>query len=124
MPDSQNNFLVSFKCAFEGLRYVFETQRNFRFHLVAALLVLLIAYWLEITPVGWAVLILTIGCVLVIEMLNTAVEVMVDLISPDFHPLAKTAKDLAAGAVLLVAITSVLVGIVILGPPLWQRIIH
>ena len=120
--ESQSSFIVSFKCAYEGLRYAVRTQRNFRFHLTAALLVLVAAYWLKIAPEAWAVLILTISCVLVVELLNTAVEVMVDLISPDYHPLAKTAKDLAAAAVLLVAITSVLVGVVILGPPLWHLI--
>ena len=121
-PESQTNFIVSFKCAFEGLRYAFKTQRNFRFHLFAALLVMIAAYWLKVSPAAWGVLILTVGSVLVVELLNTAVEVIVDFISPEYHPLAKTAKDLAAGAVLLVAITSILVGIVILGAPLWQRI--
>jgi diacylglycerol kinase len=120
--ESQTNFIVSFKCAFAGLRYAFQTQRNFRFHLGTAVFVLIAAYWLDVTPAAWAVLILTISCVLVVELLNTAIEVMVDIISPDYHPLAKTAKDLAAGAVLLVAITSVLVGIVIFGPPLWHLI--
>jgi diacylglycerol kinase len=121
-PESQSSFIVSFKCAFDGLRYAVRTQKNFRFHLVAMLVVMIVAYWLDVTPTAWAVLLLTIGFVLVVELLNTAVEVIVDLVSPDFHPLAKTAKDLAAGAVLLVAITSVLVGLVILGPPLWDKL--
>jgi diacylglycerol kinase len=119
-PESDNNFISSFKCAFEGLRYAFRTQRNFRFHLAAAVFVFLAAYWLEVSPAGMAVLILTVGCVLVVELLNTAVEVMVDLISPHYHPLAKTAKDLAAGAVLLIAITAVFVGFIVLGPPFWN----
>ena len=121
-PESQSNFMVSLKCAFAGLRYAFSTQRNFRFHLFAAVIVMITALWLKVSLSGWVALILTVSSVLVIELLNTAVEVIVDFISPEYHPLAKTAKDLAAGAVLLVAITAVLVGIVVLGPPLWQRI--
>ena len=99
-----------------------RTQRNFRFHLAAALLVLLVASWLKVTLNAWAVLILTISNVLVVELINTAIEVMVDMVSPEYHPLAKNVKDLAAGAVLLVAMASVVVGLVILGPPLWRLV--
>ena len=122
-PEPQFNFIVSFKCAYEGIRYAISTQRNFRFHLSAALIVVIAAWMLRIDAVAWAVLVLTMGGVIVVELINTAVEVMVDLVSPDYHPLAKTVKDLAAGAVLLAAIGSVIVGIIILGPPLWQLIV-
>jgi len=121
-PESKFNFILSFKCALEGIRYVVRTQRNFRFHLAAALLVLLVASWLKVTLNAWAVLILTISNVLVVELINTAIEVMVDMVSPEYHPLAKNVKDLAAGAVLLVAMASVVVGLVILGPPLWRLV--
>jgi undecaprenol kinase len=120
--ESQFNIVVSFKCALAGLSYAMRTQRNFRIHLAAAILVSLMAYWLKLPLTAWTLLILMIGLVLVVELLNTAIEVMVDLVSPEYHPLAKNAKDLAAGAVLLVAIVSVIVGILILGPPLWMRI--
>jgi undecaprenol kinase len=120
--DTKVRFLISFKCALEGLRYALYTQRNFRVHLVIALAVVIAGLWLHITLNQWAVLTLVISMVLVVELINTAIEVMVDLVSPDYHPLAKTVKDLAAGAVLVVAIFSIITGIIILGPPLWQRI--
>lgn len=121
-PETHFNFIQSFKCAFDGLRYAVATQRNFRFHLVAAILVSAAAYFLKVSTTAWAVLILTINNVLVVELINTAIEVMVDLVSPEYHPLAKKVKDLAAGAVLLVAIASIVVGLVVLGPPLLQLI--
>jgi len=75
------------------------------------------------TPcLSWASLTLTIGSVLVAELLNTAAETLVDLVSPEYHPLAKRAKDMMAGAVLVMAITSVVVGLCVLGPPLWTRL--
>lgn len=67
----------------------------------------------------WAVLTLTIGAVLTGELINTVVEALVDLASPEYHELAKVAKDVAAGAVLVMALTAISVGLLILGPPLW-----
>ncbi len=122
--ESEFSFIHSFKYAFEGLRFAFVTQPNFRFHLVAAILVSILAFWLGITVTAWAVLVLTIGFVLVVEMINTALEVMVDLVSPAYHPLAKNVKDLAAGAVLLAAMVSIIVGFIILGPPLLKFILN
>lgn len=78
--------------------------------------------WLRISRVEWAVLIFTIALVLILEGLNTAVEAAIDLAMPDVHPLAKAAKDLAAGMVLIAAIASVAVGLLILGPPLWAKL--
>lgn len=113
----------SFKFAFSGIGYVLWSQRNAKIHLVVTLAVLALGVWLKITPSGWAVLVLTIGVVMAAEMLNTAVEALVDLVSPEYHPLAKIAKDAAAGAVLWLAIAAVVVGLLILGPPLWQTLI-
>jgi diacylglycerol kinase len=78
--------------------------------------------WLKLTPVAWVMLLLTIGGVLVTEMFNTAAEALVDLVSPDYHPVAKLVKDLTAGAVLVIAFISVIVGLLVLGPPLWVRL--
>jgi diacylglycerol kinase len=83
-----------------------------------------LAAWLHISRAEWSVLILTIASVLILEGLNTTVEAAVDLASPEIHPLAKIAKDVAAGMVLIAAIASVIVGLIILGPPLWARIAH
>lgn len=114
--------LESFRYAFAGLWYALRTQRNTRIHLVIAAAVIIMGIWLELSFVEWAVLILTIGFVLVGEMLNTVAETLVDLINPGYHPLAKTVKDVTAGAVLLTAIISVIVGLVVLGPPLLSKL--
>ena len=112
-------FVSSFRFAGEGVMFVILTQRNFRVHLVAAAAVVAVGTWLQLSAVSWAILALTIGAVLVTEIFNTAAETLVDLVSPDYHPLAKQAKDLTAGAVLVAAAISVVVGLLLLGPPLW-----
>jgi diacylglycerol kinase len=83
--------------------------------------VLLLGLWLHITRQEWAILILTIMAVWMAEFMNTALEAVVDIVMPDLHPLAKVAKDIAAAAVLVGAIGAVLIGLLILGPPLWAR---
>jgi len=118
-PSRSANFFASFKYASAGLWFVVCTQRNFRFHLVATVGVLGLGGFLHLSLQSWAILLLTIGSVLGAEIVNTAAETLVDLASPDYHPLAKQVKDLAAGAVLLVAMVSIMVGLLILGPPLW-----
>ncbi len=110
---------MSFRFAGSGLFYVARTQRNFRIHLMITGVVIVIGLWLRLSPGAWAVLALTFGLVLVAEIFNTAAEVLVDLASPDYHPLAKLVKDMAAGAVLLSALVAVVVGLFLLGPPLW-----
>jgi diacylglycerol kinase len=116
------NILESFRFAFVGLWYALRTQRNTRIHLFIAAAVVVVGLCLNLSHVQWAVLTLTIGFVLVSEMLNTVAETLVDLISPGYHPLAKVVKDVTAGAVLLTAIVSVVVGLLVLGPSLWKRL--
>jgi diacylglycerol kinase len=116
------SILSSFRCAFAGLRYVLATQRNARVHLFITAAVIALGAWLELSVIQWALLVLTIGLVLAAEMLNTVAERLVDLISPGYHPLAGVVKDVAAGAVLLSAVTAFIVGLLILGPPLWSRL--
>lgn len=116
------NILDSFRFAFSGLWYALRTQRNTRIHLTIAVAVVTLGAWLDLSLVQWALLTLSIGFVLVSEMLNTVAETLVDLISPGYHPLAKIVKDVTAGAVLLTAIISVVVGLLVLGPPLWERV--
>jgi diacylglycerol kinase len=115
------NILDSFRFAFAGLVYVLRTQRNMRVHLLIMLLVIGLGIALDLSSTQWAMLILTIAFVLVGEMLNTVIEKLVDLVSPDFHPLAKVIKDVTAGVVLLTALASIVVGLLILGPPLWSK---
>lgn len=121
-PRRRNGYLSGFCFAADGLRYAIETQPHFQFHLAVTVAVVLLAVWLDLSIPSWIALILTIGGVLVTEVLNTAIETIVDLASPDHHVLAKHAKDLGAAAVLLAAVISVLVGLVVLGPPLWARL--
>ncbi len=115
------NILDSFRFALAGLDYVLRTQRNMRVHLLVMFLVVGLGIALDLSLTQWAMLILTIAFVLVGEMLNTVIEKLVDLISPDFHPLAKIVKDVTAGVVLLTALASIIVGLLILGPPLWSK---
>ena len=111
----------SFHFAFAGLAYLFRTQRNARIHGIAGLCACTVAAWLRLDTVRWALLVFTIALVLILEGLNTAVEAAIDLAMPRIHPLAKAAKDLAAGMVLIAAIASVVVGLLVLGPPLWNK---
>lgn len=108
--------------AFSGLWIAFRTQRNIPIHLTVAVGVIALGLWLGLPTLQWAILALTIGSVLAAELLNSGLETVVDMVSPEYHPLAKQAKDVAAGAVLLAAIVSVVVGLLILGPPLWARL--
>jgi diacylglycerol kinase len=112
----------SFQYAFEGWWYVLRTQRNAWIHGLATVLVAVLGLWLGLNVRDWAVLILVIGMVWSAEFMNTALESIVDLASPEQHPLAKAGKDVGAAAVLIAALCAVLVGLLILGPPLWQRL--
>ncbi len=108
----------SFRYAFAGWWYVLRTQKNAWIHAVISLAVMALALWLRISARDWAVLILAIAMVWMGEFLNTALEAVVDLASPELHPLAKVGKDVGAAAVLIAALASVLIGLLILGPPL------
>lgn len=99
-----------------------QTQKNAWIHAVAAAAVVLLGLALRLSRVELAILLLTIGIVWIAETINTSLESIVDLASPDVHPLAKTGKDVAAAAVLVAAMMAVAVGLVILGPPLWSRL--
>lgn len=135
-PDSNHKFkrdlawciaptlMVSFKYAWAGVRYAFVTQRNFRIHTLIGTVAISLAILLELTPVEIAVIGLTSGLVMTLELLNTAVEAVVDLtVKQSYHELAKVAKDCAAGAVLISAIAALLVAGSLLLPPLMTRIL-
>ncbi len=106
----------SFRYAFAGVAHVFRTQRNMKVHAAIAAAVCAAGIVLGVTPIEWAVLALTIGFVVQAEVMNTAVEAVVDKASPEPHPLARVAKDCAAGAVVVSAITAVIVGAIIFLP--------
>lgn len=112
----------SFGHAIRGWLYVLRTQQNAWIHSVVATVVILLGLWLKVPSRDWAVLVLTIAMVFTAEFINTAIEAVVDLASPVHHPLAKTGKDVGAAAVLVAAVSAALVGLLILGPPLWLKV--
>lgn len=114
--------LRSFGHALRGWWYVLRTQHNAWIHAVAAVLVFILGMWLRLPARDWAVLILTVTMVFAAEFVNTAIEAVVDLASPVHHPLAKVGKDVGAAAVLIAALAAALIGLLILGPPLWERL--
>jgi diacylglycerol kinase len=110
---------TSFRAAFSGLRRLVTSERHFQLHLIAATCAVILAAFLDFSTLEWAILMVTIGLVLVAEGLNSAIERAIDTTTPSFHPLAKAAKDIAAAAVLIAAIISVIVGFLLYGPKLW-----
>lgn len=109
-PTRPSGFIGSLNCAIEGILWAVKTQRHMLFHLVTAILVLILALVLRVTLHEFALLALAITLVLFAELVNTAIEVVVDLVSPEFHPLAQRAKDVAAGAVLLASVGAMVLG--------------
>jgi diacylglycerol kinase (ATP) len=107
-------FIDSVNCAIEGIIHAVRTQKHMRRHFLAALLVLLAVLFLRVSALEFALLTVSICFVLFAELINTAVEALVDLVSPEFHPLARTAKDVAAGGVLVAAFGAVVTGYLIL----------
>lgn len=113
------SFLQCLGEAYRGILYSWKTQKHLRFHFFAGSIVMAAAWWFHLTRTEGVLLVLTIGSVIAAEVMNTAVELVVDLAEPNFHPIAGMAKDVAAGAVLVTAIQSIIVGIIIFGPHLW-----
>ena len=112
----------SFRHAFHGWGYVLRTQRNAWIHSLVAVVVIIMGAWLRLSTQEWAILVLTIAMVFTAEFINTAIEAVVDLASPVQHPLAKVGKDVGAAAVLVASLAAILVGLLILGPPLWAKL--
>lgn len=98
------------------------TQPNAWIHTLITLAVFALGLWLQLSRTDWAIIMLATGLVWLAEFFNTAVEAVVDLASPRQHKLAKIAKDVGAGAVVIAALIAVLVGLLVLWPPLWVRL--
>ena len=113
--------LASFLHAGRGLRALLA-EPNARVQLAAALAVIGLGLWLEVGPRDWALLVLAIGFVLSCEAANTALEALADRVAPEHHPLVGKAKDAAAGAVLIASVAAAVLGLFVLGPPLWARL--
>jgi diacylglycerol kinase (ATP) len=118
------SLLISFRFAWAGISYAFQTQRNFRIHVVVGSLAIFLGTMLHLTAVEMAVVSLTIGAVLGMELLNTAIESVVDLtVKQNYHELAKIAKDCAAAAVLISALVAIGVAGSLMLPKLWLLIL-
>jgi diacylglycerol kinase len=123
LPQSEwAKFIAGFRYAFRGLWYVLRTQRNARVHVCIAFLAILLGVVLHISALEFAMIFVAITGVFIAEMFNTVFELCIDLASPDYHPLAKIAKDVAAGAVLLSAMLAAVIGVFVFGPHLWGLI--
>ncbi len=116
------DLITSFEHAFAGVWYVIRTQRNARIHVAMIAVVLVAGLWLGLSRLEWALLVVTIGLVLTAEWFNTVAETIVDLVTSDYHPLAKVSKDVAAGAVLLAALVAAIVGFLLLVVPIYERL--
>ena len=114
---TSSNVLKSFKYAFSGISYVLKTSRNFKIQLIFAVTALMIGFVLQISLSNYVILVATIMSVLILEILNTSIESIVDLVvKKEFSSLAKISKDTSAGAVLLASINSVIIAVYIFAP--------
>ncbi len=121
-PITSTNRLNSFGYALAGWLYMLRRQKNTRIQGMASLVVVVVALWLRLDPVSWAVLILSITMVWMAEFLNAAVEAAINLSTSEYHPMAKVGKDVASAAVLLGVAAAVLIGLLVLGPPLLLKL--
>mgnify|MGYP002535309395 FL=1 len=118
MVNKSKNVISSFKYAFQGMFSALKTERNLKIHITIMILVIIAGIVLKISKIEWIICIILFGLVIGGEMLNSAIETVVDIAMPDINPKAKFAKDAAAGAVLVLAIASAIIGFMIFGPKL------
>ena len=111
-----SSFFASLGYALKGLAAAFKSERNLRFHFSAASVVTVLGLWLGLKSSEWTALVLAFGVVIAGELINTAIESVLDLTCPEYHPLAKKAKDVAAGAVLILALSALIIGLIIFLP--------
>lgn len=112
----------SFRNAFAGWWFVVRTQRNAWIHALASVLVFLVSVWLQLNRLEWALIIVAVAMVWTAEFFNTALEVVVDLATREQHPLAKVSKDVGAAAVLIASLNAAVIGVIVLGPPLAEKL--
>lgn len=124
MNMKNRTFSDSFQNAWAGIRYALKTQRNMRIHISVAAIVLVLSWLLEIGKSDFLFIVLAISFVVTTEMVNTAIEKTVDLFMSTYHPLAKIAKNVAAGAVLVAVINAIIAGLIVLGIPLLKVFIE
>ena len=113
---SQQSWLGTFSNAIAGILVALKSEKNMRFHFFCSILVVLVSYYISITKTEWIIILFAIAGMFALELVNTAIERVVDLVTQEYHPLAKQAKDMAAGAVLVYAVLSVVIGLLIFIP--------
>lgn len=121
-PKFVRSRITSIKHALGGWWYVIRTQQNAWIHAMASVLVVIVAIWLDVSTRDWALLVLAVAMVWTAEFLNTALEVVVDLASPELHPLAKVGKDVGAASVLIAALSAAIIGFLVMGPPFVEKL--
>jgi undecaprenol kinase len=112
----RQSWMGTFSNAISGIIEALKSEKNMRFHLICSIIVLLASYYFSITKTEWLFILFAIGGIFALELMNSAIERVVDLVTAEYHPLAKQAKDLAAGAVFVYAVLSVAIGIIIFFP--------
>ncbi|GAA0194687.1 diacylglycerol kinase family protein [Fulvivirga kasyanovii] len=113
LTNSIKKNLKSFKYAFQGIKFLVKEENNFRYHLLAAVVAITLGFYLQVTTTEWLIIITMIGLVLMAEAFNTSLEKLIDILHPELHPKVGKAKDIAAGAVLIIAITAAAAGLLI-----------
>ena len=119
----RKKLINSFKYAFSGIASAFKTERNMKIHVLAVVLVTLAGFLFKISKMEWIICIILFGMVISLELANTAIETTVDLAMPERNEKAKLAKDISAGAVLVCAFVSVIVGLMIFVPKIYELVI-
>jgi diacylglycerol kinase len=121
-PVISRSRIASFRYALAGCLYVLRYQKNIRIQALGTFVVFVIGLWLGLSAESWAILVLTVTINWMAEFTNSAIEAVVNLASPEHHPMARVAKDVAAGTSLLTACASAIVGLLLLGPPLLSKV--
>ena len=110
---ARQGIIKAFNAAIEGIIYTFKSERNMKIHYCLAVIILVASLFLDLTRIEMIFLVFAISLVVIAEMFNTAIEKTIDMVTDEYHPLAKIAKDVAAGGVLIAALNSVVVGYMI-----------
>jgi diacylglycerol kinase len=116
----KKKMISSFLFAWQGLLYCFQSQRNMKIHFFITLIIFLLSFWLQLTRAEFLAVILIVALVWVAEIINTALEKVIDICAPHYHPLAEVAKNVAAGAVLVSAFFALIIGILVFG----EKLLH
>ncbi len=112
-------FFKSLKHALSGIRYTIREERNFQLEIIAAVLSIMAAFFFPLTLVERLIIFLLVGVILALELFNTAFERLLDMLKPRIHPYVKVVKDVVAGAVLIVSVTALVIGVFIFAPYIW-----